>query len=223
MLEAIANSLPMCVGVALSPVPIAAVLMMLLSARAVVTAPAFLAGWALGILAVGAIVLVAPGIETERGNPTDLSGILRIVFGVAMLLLAVRWWRRRPDPGRTPETPKLLARLDGFGFTQAFVAGLILSGLNPKNLLLTAAGAAAIDAALTAPAPLAASMLVFTGIASLSVAVPVFTYFVARERTEALFTTWKEWLVRNNATVMMALLVVFGTLLISRGMRVLAA
>jgi len=223
MLEALANSLPMSVGVALSPVPIAAVLMMLLSARAIVTAPAFLAGWFLGILGAGAIVLVMPGVETPGGEPTLLSGIVRIVFGVLLLLGAVRQWRRRPDPAAVPETPKLLARLDGFGFPQALFAGLLLSGLNPKNLLLTAAGAAAIDAAFTETAPMITSLLVFTGIASLTVALPVITYFVARERADALFGTWKEWLIRNNATIMLALLAVFGALLISRGLHVLAA
>jgi hypothetical protein len=148
--------------------------------------------------------------------------MLRIAFGVLMLG-AILQWRKRPDPAAEPTTPELLARLDGFGLAQAFLAGLLLSGLNPQNLLLTAAGAAAIDAALTATAPMITSLLVFTGIASLTVALPVIAYFVARERADALFGTWKEWLIRNNATIMLALLTVFGTLLISRGLHVLAA
>jgi len=222
MLDAIANSLPMSIGVALSPLPIAAVLMMLLSRRATVTAPAFLAGWVLGILAVGGLVLVLPGVETERGQPTVGSAIVRLGFGALLLWLALRQWRRRPGPETTPETPRLLARLDGFGFPQAFVTGLLLAAANPKNLLLTAAGAAAIDAALTATVPLVASLLVFAALASLSVLAPVLTYFVARERSEALFGTWKEWLVRNNAAMMVVLFLVFGVLLIARGLHWLA-
>jgi len=68
-----------------------------------------------------------------------------------------------------------------------------------------------------------ASLLVFAGIASLTVAVPVLIYFVERERADALFGEWKKWLIRNNTTVVLVLLVVFGTILIARGLRMLAA
>ena len=223
MLEAIANSLPMCVGVGLSPLPIAAVLMMLLSKRAAETALAFLAGWILGIIGVGAVILTVPGIETARGEPTLLSGVLRIVIGVLLLLVAIRQWRTRSATDSAPETPSLLARIDGFRFPQALLTGLLLTVVNPKNLLLTVAGAAAIDAALTDTATMVASLLVFAGIASLTVAMPVLIYFVERERADALFREWKEWLIRNNTTVVLVLLVVFGTILIARGLRVLAA
>lgn len=223
MLEAIANSLTMAAGVALSPLPIAAVMMMLLSARAGVTGPAFLAGWVAGILAVGLIVLSVPGIETEQGEPTELSGILRIVFGVLLLLLAIRQWTKRPASDAGPGTPKLLARLEGYGAAQAFMTGLLLSGVNPKNLLLTAAGAAAIDAALIDFAPQVLALLVFTAIASSSVAIPIVIHNSARERIEALFGVGKDWLIQNNTAITVVLFVVFGTLLIARGLRVLAA
>jgi len=45
---------------------------------------------------------------------------------------------------------------------------------------------------------------------------------VARERSQALFGTWKEWLVRNNAAMMVVLFLVFGVLLIARGLHWLA-
>jgi hypothetical protein len=66
MTEAIGNSLPMAVGVGLSPIPVALVITLLMSAREKISAPAFLLGWILGILTVGAIVLVLPGINTVR-------------------------------------------------------------------------------------------------------------------------------------------------------------
>jgi len=223
MLEAIANSLPMCVGVGLSPLPIAAVLMMLLSRRAVITAPAFLAGWILGILGVGAIILALPGIGSERGGPTALAGVLRIVIGVLLLLAALRQWHKRPAPDAAPETPGLLARIDGFGFPQALVTGLLLTVVNPKNLLLSVAGAVAIDAALSDTASRIAALLVFAAIASLSVALPVLIYFLARARADALFSEWKAWLIRNNYTIVLVLFVVFGVFLIARGLQVLAS
>ena len=55
--EAIGEVLPVAVGVAVSPVPIIAVILMLVTARARVNGPAFIVGWLLGLAAVGAIVM----------------------------------------------------------------------------------------------------------------------------------------------------------------------
>ena len=66
LLEALGESLPLAVGVALSPVPIAAVAMVL-SARPG-NAPAFLAGWLVGIVAVGSLILLIPGLGTSTGS-----------------------------------------------------------------------------------------------------------------------------------------------------------
>ena len=57
---AIGDVLPLAIGVAISPIPIIATILMLLTPRAGSTATAFLAGWILGI-AVGYVVFVAIG------------------------------------------------------------------------------------------------------------------------------------------------------------------
>jgi hypothetical protein len=55
----IGDILPLAIGVAISPVPIIAVILMLFSARARTNGPAFLAGWIVGLTVVGAIVLTS--------------------------------------------------------------------------------------------------------------------------------------------------------------------
>jgi len=48
-------------------------------------------------------------------------------------------------------------------------------------------------------------------------------YFLARRSVEKIFGRWKDWLIANNVTVLIVLLLVFGTLLIGRSMKILAA
>jgi len=62
--DVIGDILPMAVGVAVSPVPIAAVIVMLFTPKAKTNAPAFMIGWIVGLLLVGGIVLIA--LDSKR-------------------------------------------------------------------------------------------------------------------------------------------------------------
>jgi len=212
----------MAVGVALSPIPVAAVIMILMAAQARTSAPAFLLGWMLGILTVGFIVFLVPGIDTARGEPTALSGLIRIVLGITLLLLAVRQWHQRSAADELREVPKVLAHLDQVGVIQSSVTGFLLSSVHPKNLVLSAAGAAAIDASMLDPGAQVIALLLFSVIASLTIAIPVAGYFLVGPSAEAMFRSWKDWLVEHNATMITTLLLIFGALLIGRGMKILA-
>lgn len=56
----IGEILPLALGIAISPIPVIAAILMLLSPRARSTSVGFLAGWALGIVAV---VVIGKGIR----------------------------------------------------------------------------------------------------------------------------------------------------------------
>ena len=71
MAKAIGESLPLAVGIALSPIPIIAVVLMLTSRRAKVNGPVFVLGWPVDLGAVAAIVLVQAGAGrgSKSGSP----------------------------------------------------------------------------------------------------------------------------------------------------------
>ena len=222
LLVAIGDSLPIAVGVALSPVPIAAVVTILLSARPK-NAPYFLLGWLIGILLIGLVVFLIPGLDTAGGEPTALSGWIRLVIGSVLLVLAVRQWQQRPSVGDPVEVPKVLSKLDAASTMQTVAIGFLLSALNPKNLLLTFAGAASIYASGATPSQKAIAFFVYAVVASLSVALPIIGYRLFTEQVQSVLADWKDWLIRNNAAVVCVLLIVFGTLIIGNGLKILAA
>ena len=95
---AIGQILPLAVGVALSPVPIIAVALMLMSQRARLNGPVFVIGWLIGLAVIGVIVLAVagPGDASSHGKPATWVSVLKLVLGVLLLLLAVRQWHGRP-------------------------------------------------------------------------------------------------------------------------------
>jgi hypothetical protein len=211
----------MALGIALSPVPATAVIIILMSSRARTNAPAFLLGWTGGILMVGIITFIVPGIDTVRGEPTVFSGWLMIVMGAALLFLSVRQWALRPPPNETVTVPRFLARLERTSMARSIITGLMLSSVTPKNLLLTIAGAASIDASMLSPMAQMFALSVFALVASLGVGAPVLSIFLYQQRAESVLGNWKSWLIKHNVKVIIGAFLVFGLLLIARGKAIL--
>jgi amino acid transporter len=78
--QALGQLLPLAIGVALSPIPIIAVILVLFSARTKSNGAAFLLGWLIGIGAVAAIALVsadAASVSTESEASNASSWVNR--------------------------------------------------------------------------------------------------------------------------------------------------
>jgi threonine/homoserine/homoserine lactone efflux protein len=203
-----------------NPMPILAVILMLVSPRAR-TAPVFLVGWVVGMLVVFGILLFVISPEPALGSehePTALASIVRIVIGGALLFLAVRQWQKRPRPSEAGELPAWIANLQQTSPAAALGLGALLSALNPKNLAFTIAAGVAIAQADLAAAEALVPVTVFVLIASAGVAAPVIWHVVAPERASATLTGWSAWLATNYATVMAVVMVLFGVILVSRGL-----
>src|ERR1700709_2530492 len=98
MNEAIGQILPLGVVVALSPVPVIAIVLMLATPHARTNGPAFLLGWLAGLSLVGAIVLLASGAAdaSDDDGPATWVSWLLLVLGVLLIALGIKQWRGRP-------------------------------------------------------------------------------------------------------------------------------
>ena len=110
--------------------------------------------------------------------------------------------------------PKWMGALDSFGPGKAAGAGALLSGLNPKNLLLAVAAAAAIADTGIAAGEEAVAYAVFAVLGTVGVATPVVIYFALGERERPLLERIKGWMGRYNAAIMATLCLVIGAKLI---------
>lgn len=214
--QAIGGSLAFAVGIALSPIPIIAVVLMLTSAKARVNGPLFVLGWLVGLGIVGAIVLAAagPAGAGKSGSPATWVSWVKIVLGVLLLLVAARQFRSRPRGDEEPDMPKWMTRIDKTTPLAAFGLAAALSGANPKNLLLAVAGAAAIAQTGIPGGQQALAYLVFAVIATLGVGIPVGIYFALGERSARLLAGLKDWMSEHNAVIMTVLCLIIGVKLI---------
>jgi hypothetical protein len=217
--QAISEVLPYAVGVAISPIPIIAVILMLFSDRAKTNGPAFLLGWVVGlgvVVAVAYAIADASDVATDS-SASDGSSTVQVLLGVVLLVLALRNWRKRQGPGEEAAMPKWMTTIDAFTPFKALGLAVLLSAVNPKNLILSVGAAAAVAQAGRSTSDATVALVVFVVLASLSIAVPVLFYLFGGAKAKTVLDGWKAWLSANNATVMAVLLLVFGVVLVGKG------
>lgn len=211
--------LPFAIGIAISPVPIIAIILMLITPKARSNGLAFLAGWLLGLVVVGTIVLIVAdtaGVSTSSGPSKTVSAI-KLVLGLLLLALAWRQFGKRPRRGEEAPMPKWMKALDAFTPGRSLGIGAVLSGVNPKNLMLNGAAAATIAQAGLSGGGQAVVLIVLVLVGSLGIIAPVAVYFAMGDKAAPVLDEWKSWLSANNAAVMVVLFLVFGVVLVGKG------
>jgi threonine/homoserine/homoserine lactone efflux protein len=221
--DVVGQILSFAVGVAVSPVPIIAVVLMLTTDRGRVNGPAFVLGWIAGLALAGTAILLVAGEAdaSDGGEPATWVGVLKLMLGLGLLALAVKQWRGRPADSEAAELPNWMQKIDGFAPGRALALAVALAAVNPKNLLLTVGAATTIAHAGLEAGEQAVALSVFILVASLGIGAPVAIYFALGEKSASLLGGLKDWMAHNNAAIMTVLLLVLGAKLLGDGITAL--
>lgn len=216
----IGELLPLALGVAISPIPIIAVILMLITPRARSNGLAFLVGWvgAVAIVATFAAVILGAADSAAGSDSSTASSIVRVVLGALLLVLALRNVRHRPAPGETAAMPKWMSALDQFTPVRSLGMAAVLGGVNPKNLVLHIAAGTAIAAAGLSTPQEAVSLVVYVVVASTSIIAPIVVYFALGEKAAGILGGWKDWLTTHNSAVMAVVFLLIGVMVLGKGL-----
>ena len=220
MQQVIGELLPLALGIAISPIPIIAIILMLITPKARSNGLVFLLGWMAGILIVGGIALVVAdvaGLSTGSEAASQSQAVIKLVLGLLLLVVAARQWRSRPKPGEEVSLPKWMQTLDTFTPVKSFGLAALLSGPNLKNLALNLAAMSIVATAGLSTANQVVALLVVVVIGSLTIIAPLVVYFAGGEKSTEILGGWKSWLSENNAATMAVLLLVLGVALVGQG------
>lgn len=234
MLAAIGHMLPIAAALAVSSVPITAMVLILLSPNRQRSAVPFLLGWVIGLaLAVTLCALGAELVPASRAarRPDTVIGVLEILIGAGLLIVAFLTWRRgrraasraansaarsAATSSTTPSLPKWLAEVGSLGGWAAFGLALLLN-FRPKGLLLAMAAGLSLRAETLDVGESAILILVYTAIAASTVVVPIIATMIAPAKMTPRLTETQDWLVRNGSVVGSIVLAVIATVVIGSG------
>ncbi|MFB7629860.1 GAP family protein [Streptomyces sp. NPDC056149] len=223
--HAVGDVLGLAAGVAVSPLPIVAIILILATPRGRLNGVLFALGWLLGLAALGAIMLAVggSGSASSHKQPTTWVGALKLALGLLLTLLGARQWRHRPTDPSQAQLPKWLAAIDRFTPPKILGLGVALSAANAKNAPLTlAAGASISSTGLPVPQQ-AATLALFVLIASLGILAPLAVYLFTGQRAQRVLGNWRTWAAQHNAAVMAVLFFVLGLKLLGDGIGILAS
>ena len=207
--------IPLALVVALSPFSVIPAVLVLHTARPRPTALAFLAGWLVGLAALTSIFLAVSGlIGGLGGKPPGWASWLRIVVGAALIVFGVYKWLTRQKSTHSPKWMQSMSKLTP---ARAGVTGLALTIVNPKVLFICAAAGLAIGTTKLAGAQLWLAVLWFVVVAGSTVALPILAYAVSGDRLDGPLTRLKEWMERQHAVLVAAILVVIGLMVLYKG------
>jgi threonine/homoserine/homoserine lactone efflux protein len=215
----IGEILPLAVGIAISPVPIIAAILMLLSPKAKGASVGFLLGWITGIVVAIVVFTLLSSVlpaQDESGS-SPVRGVIKIILGALLLFLALRQWRGRPAEGEQATMPKWMSAIDSMTAGKALGLGFLLSAVNPKNLLMAISAGLIIGGAGLAVGQTVVVIVIFVLLAASTVLIPVVAYLIASERLAGPLDRLRAWLVNNNATIMAVLLLLIGAAVIGKG------
>jgi hypothetical protein len=208
--QATGQVISLALGVALSPLPIIAAILLLSRPDGRVAGASFVAGWAVALALLGTVVLVVAdeADASEAGAPASWVGVLQLILAGLLVAAAVSQWRGRPRGEEDPEIPSWMRKVETFTPWQAAGAAALFAAVKPKNLLLTIAAGTAIAQTGAGSGQQAGALAVFVLLATAGLLTPVAIQLLAGARSESILNDMRKWMVRENATIVAIICVV---------------
>ncbi|MGY5033544.1 GAP family protein [Streptomyces sp. 900116325] len=219
LVQAIGAALPAALAVALSPFPLIGIVLILAGARGHRNGLLFAVGWIIGLAALATVVAVVfGGADDPDSTSSAIADWLRVLAGAALIVLAGRKWWLRPRGGEETKEPGWMTSLGDATALRALTLGVLLSGANPKNFVLTASATTAIIEAEVHGTDLAVAVTVFVLLGSCTVVGAVAVHLAGGQRAASFLDGVRQFMVGNNNVITMVVLFILGASILGDGL-----
>ena len=201
MTHATVHVLFYALAAAASPLVLTATFIVIRSDRPRTNGIAFLSGFLLGTaMACGLGLIVGEATVQKLDSHDTVEGIVALLLGVALVIAGLRARNVPPRPeSESGRAGAILAGLGRVGPAAAFsMAGLLGFG-GPKRLVLTFLAMASVSEASLRDVEVLSLVVVYIGVATVLVSVPVGIVVIAGERAAVILGRGQSWLTTHAA------------------------
>jgi hypothetical protein len=213
--EMLTELIPLALVVALSPLTIIPAVLVLHSPAPRPTGLAFLLGWITGLAVLTQIfVEVSNVLGGGLDKAPSWASYVRIVAGAALVVFGIyKWFTRK----RAEHSPKWMSSFANITPGRAAITAVVLVVVNPKVLFMCAAAGLAIGTEGLHRAGAELGVVYYVVMAASTVALPILAYAVSGDRLHQPLIKLKDWMEAQHATLIAAILVVLGLLVLYKG------
>lgn len=210
----------LALGVAASPLPVVAVLIILITKRAKPGSIVLALCWVLGNLTAITIGIAFAGAIPTPRQGTDLwwEGIITLLLGIGLVVMGILSRRGRRNSPKPEAPPTWVNSVDHLSPAGAGLVGFTNATTSPKNLALAISAGRLISREMLTVSSTATAALYYVAIASLSVVIPVVMYFLGGERSVAMLRRWRDRVTANATAVMELTMLLLGIALSVKGL-----
>lgn len=199
--------LPLAAGSIISPLPIVAIIAILLSPRGRANGLAYAVtttAVAFGFTLIASLTTAGAGARHSDGDDTVVL-VLTILLTIGFLVLTWLSWRSRPRNGAEPTPPSWLAAVDSLTPLKAGGLGALMAATNSKNIPIELKAGSLIGAHDLAIPMVILLSLVFAVVAGAGVLLPTALAASGSRAITAGLVRLKAEMVRHNAIIMTVL------------------
>ena len=207
--------IPLALVIAVSPLSIIPAVLVLQTPRPKPTSLVFLGGWLLGLIALTAAFVASSDLLGDlHKKPPAWASWLRVVLGLALIGYGIYEWLARHKHTESPRWMRSFATLTP---ARAGMTALVLVVIRVEVLTMCALAGLNIGSSGLGDAAKWILAAIFVAVAASTVAVPILAYAAAGHRLDDPMARVKDWMEKNNATLLAAVLVLIGLMVLYNG------
>jgi hypothetical protein len=212
--------LPFALGIAISPAPIIAAILLLTGNRSPAKGLAYLAGWLAGLMTlIFTMLLLVSSRDYSRWKiAAQFTGWAVLIAGITLLIIAYLQWHQLPPPDAEIIPLAWLHAMPQATPFMALGAGLFFGLFSLKNLLIVAVTAVIIGEAGLGVGGRVLAILIFVTIATLGIAAPTYVSFTQGDQARDLLIDWEYRLSTHNVIITCIVLVTLAVQLLGLGL-----
>ena len=211
--------IPLALVIAISPLSIIPAVLVLQAPRPRPSSLAFLAGWLFGLAALTALFVAGSGVlGGMHKSPPTWASWLRLALGSALIVFGIYRWLTRH---RHTESPAWMRSFATISPTRAGITGLALVVVRFDVLVMCLVAGLAIGTSQLSVAGELICAVFFVAVSASTVAIPVLAYAAAGHRLDDTLARLKDWMEKNNAALLAAILVLIGLMVLYNGIQAL--
>ena len=154
--------------------------------------------------------------STNSVRSSTISEIFFLIFGLLLIILAVRNFFGEDDPDAPP--PKFTTILDHLGPIKLFGLGIALSLMQPRFIIFVLAGASIIAEASLSTSENIFAIFILALLMVWAMLIPIIVFLVMGERRAATMKSMRAWLIHNQRMMNVVVMGVFGILMLILGL-----